>query len=83
MGWSRCWGCRRSNMSAYNVAILGATGLVGREFLKIIEQRKFPVASLRLLASARSAGKKIRVNGVDIEVEEAGVNSFKGIDIAY
>jgi aspartate-semialdehyde dehydrogenase len=69
-------------MSAYNVAILGATGLVGREFLKIIEQRKFPVASLRLLASARSAGKKIRVNGVDIEVEEAGVNSFKGIDIA-
>jgi aspartate-semialdehyde dehydrogenase len=69
-------------MTAYNVAILGATGLVGREFLRIIEQRKFPVASLRLLASARSAGKKLRFNGVDIEVEEAGANSFKGIDIA-
>jgi len=69
-------------MSAYNVAILGATGLVGREFIKILEQRRFPLASLRLLASSRSEGKILKVGGREITVEEAGEKSFDGIDIA-
>jgi len=69
-------------MSAYNVAILGATGLVGREFIKILEQRRFPLASLRLLASSRSAGKVLQAGGREITVEEAGADSFRGIDIA-
>ena len=69
-------------MSAYNVAILGATGLVGGEFIKILEQRRFPLASLRLLASSRSAGKVLKAGGREITVEEAGADSFEGIDIA-
>ena len=65
-----------------NVAIVGATGLVGREFIKILDERKFPMASIRLLASARSAGKRLQVNGDQVEVEELTENSFKGVDIA-
>ena len=48
-------------MKKYNVAILGATGAVGTEFLKLIEERDFPFAELRLLASARSAGTQLTV----------------------
>ncbi|HEY5640190.1 MAG TPA: aspartate-semialdehyde dehydrogenase, partial [Dehalococcoidia bacterium] len=54
-----------------NVAVVGATGLVGREFLKIAAQRAFPVKGLRLLASHRSAGKKMTYGEWEIEVEEA------------
>ena len=69
-------------MKKYNVAILGATGAVGQEFLNLIEERNFPFAELKLLASKRSAGKKIQFMGKEYTVEEATENSFKGIDIA-
>lgn len=66
----------------YHVAIVGATGLVGQEFIKILEQRDFPMASVHLLASSRSAGKKMFVNHREVEVQEAGSHSFDPIDIA-
>lgn len=69
-------------MKKYNVAILGATGAVGTEFLKLIEERNFPFAELRLLASARSAGKEIEFMGKSYTVQEATKDSFEGIDIA-
>lgn len=65
-----------------NVAIVGATGAVGQEFLKILTERNFPVGELRLLATKRSAGKKIFWQGREIEVQETTHDSFEGIDIA-
>jgi aspartate-semialdehyde dehydrogenase len=70
-------------MIGYNVAIVGATGMVGREFIKILGQRKFPVDGVRLLASDRSSGKKLFVNHDEIAVEETTVESLKDIDIAF
>jgi aspartate-semialdehyde dehydrogenase len=67
----------------YRVAIAGATGAVGVEFLKCLEEREFPLSSLRLLASARSRGKKMTFGGREIEVEELTDDSFSGIDIAF
>ena len=64
------------------LAIVGATGAVGIEMLRVLEKRNFPVASLRLLASPRSAGKKLTFRGQDIAVEPLSENSFEGIDIA-
>jgi len=69
-------------MKDYNIAIVGATGLVGQEFIRILEQRRFPMASIRLLASDRSAGKKLPVGNQEIEVEETAGASFEGVDIA-
>jgi aspartate-semialdehyde dehydrogenase len=69
--------------STYHVAIAGATGAVGAEFLRLLEERSFPLASLRLLASARSAGKTIRFKGEDLPIEELTNDSFKGTDIAF
>ena len=69
-------------MKKYNVAILGATGAVGQEFLNLIEERNFPFAELKMLASKRSAGKKIQFMGKEYTVEEATEESFKGVDIA-
>lgn len=69
-------------MKKYRVAILGATGAVGQEFLNLIEERKFPFAELRLLASSRSAGKKIAFMGKEYTVQETTADSFEGIDIA-
>lgn len=69
-------------MKKYNVAILGATGAVGQEFLNLIEERDFPFADLRMLASSRSAGKMIHFMGKDYTVEETTENSFRGVDIA-
>ena len=66
----------------YNIAIAGVTGAVGRVFLSILEQRKFPVKNLIPLASHRSAGKTITFAGEEIEVRELKNDSFKGIDIA-
>ena len=63
-------------MKKYNVAILGATGAVGTEFLKLIEERNFPFAELRLLASKRSAGKQIEFMGKTYTVQEATKDSF-------
>jgi aspartate-semialdehyde dehydrogenase len=67
----------------YNVAVVGATGLVGQEFLKIAMQRHFPVKGLKLLASHRSAGRKITYGEMEVEVEEATSKSFQGCDIAF
>ena len=69
-------------MKKYNVAILGATGAVGQEFLNLIEERNFPFAELKMLASKRSAGKKIQFMGKEYTVDEATEDSFKGVDIA-
>ena len=67
----------------YNVAILGATGMVGQQFIQILQERKFPISNLRLLASDRSAGKVINFNGTDIITEEVNANSFKEVEIAF
>ena len=69
-------------MKKYNVAILGATGAVGGEFLRLIEERNFPFNELRLLASKRSAGTQVELMGKTYTVEEATKDSFKDIDIA-
>ncbi len=68
-------------MKQFHVAILGVTGAVGQELLQLLEERKFPVASLKLLASAKSAGSKINFRGQTLTVEEAREDSFKGIDL--
>lgn len=65
----------------YNVAIMGATGAVGVEMLKILEERNFPVDRLTLLASKRSAGSKMKFKGRPIVVEELKEDSFEGVDI--
>lgn len=65
-----------------NIAIAGVTGVVGQEFLKLIEERNFKFDSLKMLASSRSAGKKIKFMGKEYTVEEMTENSFKGVDIA-
>jgi aspartate-semialdehyde dehydrogenase len=69
-------------MLGYKLAIVGATGLVGQEFIKILEQRSFPMESIRLLASDRSAGQKLFVSHQEILVEETVPESFNDIDIA-
>ncbi len=66
----------------YNIAIVGATGLVGQEFIKVLVQRNFPMKSIKLLASDRSAGRKLLVNKQEIEVGETTSDSFDDIDIA-
>lgn len=68
-------------MEKKNVAILGATGAVGREMMKILEERDFPVGELRLLASARSAGKTLTFKGEEIVIQEATKDAFTGMDI--
>ena len=65
-----------------NLAIAGVTGAVGQEFLTILEERDFPFDSLKMLASSRSAGKKIEFKGKEYTVEELGENSFERVDIA-
>ena len=67
---------------SFHVAVAGATGAVGVEMLKTLEKRNFPVKSLRLLASSRSAGKEVTFKGETLKVEEMTKDSFKGIDIA-
>ena len=71
-----------ANSSGPRVAIVGATGLVGETFINLLEERGFPLSSLTLMASARSAGKRITVMGDELEVIEATPDSFEGIDIA-
>ncbi len=66
----------------YNVAIVGATGLVGQEMRRTLERREFPVAELRLLASARSKGRTLPWRGAEIPVDVLGRESFGGVDIA-
>ena len=66
---------------AWRAAIMGATGAVGTEFLNILQQRDFPLASLKLLASSRSAGKKLAFRGEDLVVEELTEGSFRGVEL--
>ncbi len=70
-------------MRTYHVAIAGATGAVGTEFLQLLESREFPLQSLRLLASERSVGRTLTFRGRPHTVELLSENSFKGIDIAF
>jgi aspartate-semialdehyde dehydrogenase len=71
------------NVASINVAIVGATGAVGQELLSLLHDRKFPMAALRLFASARSAGKVIEFGGKKYTVEEARPGVFAGIDVAF
>ena len=68
--------------NGFNVAVAGATGAVGVEMVKTLEKRNFPVKNLKLLASARSAGKTMKFKGEDVVTEEMTHDSFKGVDIA-
>ena len=68
-------------MKTYTVAILGATGAVGQEMMKVLAERDFPVGKLIPLASARSAGKKLTFKGEEITIQEACDEAFQGVDI--
>ena len=68
-------------MKTYTVAILGATGAVGQEMMKILEERNFPVGTLVPLASARSAGKKLTFKGQEVTIKEVCAEAFQGVDI--
>jgi aspartate-semialdehyde dehydrogenase len=68
--------------SEYHVAVAGATGAVGNEMIRILEEQEFPVASLKLLASSRSLGKTLDFRGESLHVEELREDSFEGVDIA-
>lgn len=70
-------------MKKYNVAVVGATGLVGRNILNLLEESNFPVNKILPLASHRSEGKLIQFKGEDVTVEEAKPSSFDGIDLAF
>ena len=65
----------------YTVAVLGATGAVGQEMLKVLQERDFPVGKLVPLASARSAGKTLKFKGEDVVIKEATEDAFEGVDI--
>ena len=65
----------------YTVAVLGATGAVGQEMLKVLVERDFPVGKLVPLASARSAGKTLKFKGEDVVIKEANEDAFEGVDI--
>lgn len=68
-------------MKQYTVAVLGATGAVGQEMIKILQERNFPVGKLVPLASARSAGKTLRFREEDVVIQEAREEAFQGVDI--
>jgi aspartate-semialdehyde dehydrogenase len=68
---------------SYHIAIVGATGAVGAELLRVLERRNFPVAGLRAISSARSTGKSVRFHDELIPVQELGEHSFDNIDIAF
>jgi len=69
-------------MKEFRVAVVGVTGAVGQEMLKVLEERKFPVSEIRPLASSRSQGKKVNFRGREWAVEVLDQNSFRGVDIA-
>ncbi len=70
-------------MKKYNVAIVGATGMVGQALIQVLQERNFPVGSLKLLASARSVDLEVEVLGRSYRVEEAKAEAFEGIDVAF
>src|SRR5207245_8998614 len=70
-------------MKAYHIAVVGATGAVGQELLRVLERRSFPVSTLRAIGSARSTGKSVRFHDNSIPVEELTDRSFDKIDVAF
>jgi aspartate-semialdehyde dehydrogenase len=72
----------RMNRQPLTVAVVGATGVVGRTMIQILNEREFPVGELRLLASGRSAGRTIFAEGRNLEIGEAVPDAFEGVDIA-
>ena len=70
-------------MKPVSIAVIGATGAVGREFLSILETRDLPLKEIKLCASHRSAGKRIKVLGEELVVEETTPDSFTGVDVAF
>ncbi|PYI50425.1 aspartate-semialdehyde dehydrogenase [Paenibacillus flagellatus] len=71
-----------SNQKRFNVAVVGATGAVGEQIIRLLDERNFPINELKLLSSARSAGTKVKFKDREVTIEEATPDSFKGIDIA-
>jgi aspartate-semialdehyde dehydrogenase len=69
-------------MKRYNTAVVGATGAVGQEMIRVLEKRNFPIKELKLLASARSKGTKLKFKDREIVVEELTPDSFRGVEIA-
>ncbi len=69
-------------MGSYRVAVVGATGAVGEEMLRVLETRRFPVRELIPLASSRSAGKRVKFCGEDVAVQVLGPGSFQGVELA-
>jgi aspartate-semialdehyde dehydrogenase len=70
-------------MKGYHIAVVGATGAVGQELLRVLERRNFPVASLRPISSARSAGKSVQFRGEPVSVQQLSEHSFEKIDVAF
>jgi aspartate-semialdehyde dehydrogenase len=70
------------SMTSFNIAIIGATGAVGQEMLRVLEQRQFPVKEIRCFASSHSASKVVLYKGKQVQVEQLSENCFQGIDIA-
>src|SRR6201981_2525668 len=70
-------------MGNYHIAVVGATGAAGTELLRVLERRNFPVASLRAIGSARSAGKSVPFGGESVPVEKLDDRCFDKIDIAF
>ncbi|MBO9609532.1 MAG: aspartate-semialdehyde dehydrogenase [Paenibacillaceae bacterium] len=71
------------NQKQFHVAVVGVTGAVGEQIVRLLDERGFPIRQLKLLASARSAGRKVRFRGEDITVEEATPASFESVEIAF
>lgn len=71
-----------SSQQLFHVAVVGATGAVGDQIRRLLEERNFPIASIKLLSSARSAGSTVEFQGKKVTIEEATPESFRGIDIA-
>lgn len=86
LGWQTQRYCAKiilmSESHALHVAVVGATGAVGTEVLRILQERAFPIASLRLLATSRSAGRVIAYGGAQIEVIETAIDAFDGVELA-
>src|SRR4051812_50042820 len=70
------------NHESLTVAVVGATGVVGRTMIQVLNEREFPVGRLRLLASGRSVGRTVSVDGQTHEIGEATPEAFDGVDIA-
>jgi len=68
---------------SFQVGIVGATGAVGQELIRLLALRHFPIGDLKLLASARSAGKTVEIDGRKLTVAEAKLGAFAGLDLCF